>query len=145
MNERIGQTITTQKGGTMKRYAMIATMVAALAGIWNPAHAQIAALDVIVALNDNGKGMDTAAALNATTAERGEMKNDEDGNAAAIRARDTVYVFEKWHHHAFMKEEGARQLWRDKGYGICGAFTPAVIAVNTLPLKDLINAMEITR
>jgi hypothetical protein len=129
----------------MKRCTMIATTVAALAGLWIPAHAQIAALDVIVALKDNGKDADTAAAQNAATPAGGEMKNDEDGDAAVIGAKDTVYVMEKWHHHAFWKEEGARKLWREKGYGVGGGFTPAVIGVNTRPLKEIINEMEITK
>ena len=129
----------------MKRYTMIATTLAALASLWIPAHAQIVALDVIVALKDNGKDADTAAAQNAATPAGGEMKNDEDGNAAVIGARDTVYVMEKWHQHAFWKEEGARKLWREKGYGVGGGFTPAVIGVNTRPFKEIINEMEITK
>lgn len=128
----------------MKRYAMIATTAVALAGIWNPAQTQIAAIESIVALHDNGKEADTAATLNTATAERGEMKKVEDRNTEAMKARDTVYVVEKYQPRHTWNESGVRGLWRKKGYGACGGYTPAVIAVNSLPLKVLISTMGIT-
>jgi hypothetical protein len=124
----------------MKRYTMIATMAAALAGLWIPAHAQIAAIEGIAALNDNGKEANTAAQANAA-----QSTESTAASTATVGTRDTVYVMEKWHHHAFRMEEGASQLWREKGYGVGGGFTPAVIGVNTRPFKEIINEMEITK
>ena len=113
----------------MKQYAMIVTMFAALAGIWVPAHAQIAALEGIAALRDDGKGADTVATLNA---------EEKTASTLAVGQRDTVYMVEKCRDHFSWKEEGTKHLWREKGYGIGGGFTPAVMAIDCRPIKELV-------
>jgi hypothetical protein len=129
LNERA---FTIQKGGTMKRGTMIATTVAALAGLWLPVQAQTATINT-AAVQDSGKRTEATAKPDAAQNTDANMESTMN-----VGARDTVYLMEKWHHHSFWKEEGARQLWREKGYGVGGGFTPAVMAIDCRPVKELV-------
>jgi hypothetical protein len=119
----------------MKHYANIATTVAALAGLWLPIQAQTATLNT-ADVQGSGKKTETAALSNA--AQNTEAKTT---STVTVGTRDTVYVMEKWHHQSVGKDEGARQLGREKGYGVGGGFTPSVMAIDCRPVKELVSKL----
>jgi hypothetical protein len=123
---------TVKQGGPMKQYVKMVTTAAVLTGFWLPGQAQTSSPNT-AAVQDSGEKTETAAVANAM-----QSTGVQTTPVVSVGTRDTVYVMEKGHGHSFWKEQGARHLWREKGYGVCGGFTPSVMAIDCRPVKYLL-------
>jgi hypothetical protein len=135
----------------MKTRECLSLLIAGLAGIWFPALAQSASVnqanrqaalitaDTVSSHDTVQPGMENRAGNNAA-AVTAARANEEHGRMMIVKEEgDTLVVVKKLPR--FCKDPDSRKMRREKGFGLCGGFTPAVAAINTRPLKDIIAGM----